>query len=189
MSLDKRELLLRVLAEYQPTTPQESEHRATIMALVREHNDIFSADCQVGHITASALVVDESTQQVLLHFHKKLQCWLQFGGHSEPDDTTPAMTALRETQEETGLPDLYFVRDELLDVDVHPIPADNFMPDHLHLDFRYLLGTHQPDAVYAAEDESDVFRWMTFAEALETEGIDEGLARLIRKAQDYLWAS
>jgi 8-oxo-dGTP pyrophosphatase MutT (NUDIX family) len=186
MSMDKRELLLGMLADYQPATPQEFEHRATIMALAREHADIFSAECPMGHITASALVVDVATQRVLLHFHKKLNRWLQFGGHSEPDDATPDATALRETQEETGLPDLYFVQDGLLDVDVHSIPARGSMPEHLHLDLRYLLGTHQPEMVHGADDESAIFRWMTFAEALATESIDEGLKRLLKKTMAIL---
>ena len=41
-------------------------------------------------------------------FHRKLQRWLQLGGHGTVDETDPSQTALREAIEESGLKDLQF---------------------------------------------------------------------------------
>ena len=49
--------------------------------------------------TASVYIVREG--KVLLHFHKKLQKWLQPGGHIELDED-PNQAAIREAKEETG---------------------------------------------------------------------------------------
>jgi 8-oxo-dGTP pyrophosphatase MutT (NUDIX family) len=49
--------------------------------------------------TASVFIVRDG--KVLLHWHKKLNKWLQPGGHIELDED-PNQAALREAKEETG---------------------------------------------------------------------------------------
>jgi hypothetical protein len=69
------------------------------------------------------------------------------GGHGEPSETEGWVVALREALEGTGVVGL--VRHAgwpgLLDVDVHRIPARGDVPEHDHLDLRYLF-TAPPDA-------------------------------------------
>jgi ADP-ribose pyrophosphatase YjhB (NUDIX family) len=85
--------------------------------------------------------------------------WLQPGGHIEAGETA-AQGALREAEEETGLP----VRHEsdggvFVHVDVHPGPKG-----HTHLDLRYVV--RAPDVAPApAEGESQLVRWFTWDEA------------------------
>ena len=57
----------------------------------------------VGHVTASAFIVNPATKQVLLLQHKALGSLLQPGGHVEPADKTILAAAEREVMEETGL--------------------------------------------------------------------------------------
>ncbi len=56
-------------------------------------------------------------------FHKKLQKWLQFGGHSDGDSDTRA-TATREFHEESGIEIEPIVMDDIFNIDIHDIPAD-----------------------------------------------------------------
>jgi len=124
-----------------------------------------------------------TTGRFLLHHHKTLGRWLQVGGHCDPGEDDPAQTALREAHEETGLPDLRFLDDAPIDIDVHPIPARVDRAAHLHLDIRYALVTRCPDAVHAGEGESAAFAWLTPADlAARGEPVEPALARLIEKA-------
>ncbi|MCY4466152.1 MAG: NUDIX hydrolase [Chloroflexi bacterium] len=176
--------ILRILARHSPADHKEARDIQLIKQLVCKHGDILSPRCQVGHITASALVIDCTSGRVLLHFHRKLRCWLQVGGHME-NETDVAQAALREAREETGLPDLVFFPPAAgpVDLDVHTIPAQPDMPAHLHLDFRYLMVTRQPRALAPEQGESARFRWLSVAEALAMgEALDSSLRRLLRKA-------
>ncbi len=178
--------LTRMLDAHQPADDKEARDIQLIKQLIAAHPDILSMSCEIGHITASALVVDLSSGRALLHFHKRLGRWLQVGGHIEYE-TDLARAALREAREETGLPDLeHFPPGEApspIDYDVHTIPESGEAPQHLHLDFRYVLATSRPGALAPAQGESTRFRWLKSADALdEGAAIDESLRRLLRKA-------
>lgn len=89
-----------------------------------------------GHFTASSYVVDPSSRHIVLIYHKHLNRWLQPGGHIEPTDLNIIASAQRELREETGL---NHAEDwQLIDLDIHLIPARLEMPEHLHFDLRFL---------------------------------------------------
>ncbi len=178
---------LALLARQKPADAKEARDIHRIQSLITAHPDIFSSSCEVGHVTASAVIVELESRRTLLHYHKRLGRWLQVGGHVERE-TEIAQAALREAREETGLPDLRFHRAECpaspIDIDVHSIPRRGDQPEHLHLDFRYLLLTSQPDALVPAEGESTRLRWLSFLEALNMgDEIDASLRRLLLKAR------
>ena len=90
---------------------------------------------------------------MLLHHHRRLDRWLQLGGHDEGEHD-PLQTALREAREESGLLDLTPLSAAILDIDVHEIPAGRSEPAHLHHDVRYALQTSTPDAIAQVDAES-----------------------------------
>ena len=175
-----------MLDAHQPADDKEARDIQHIKRLIAAHPDILSMSCEIGHITASAVIIDMTTGRALLHFHRRIGRWLQVGGHLEYE-TDIARAALREAREETGLPDLeFFPPGEAplpIDYDAHEIPQSGDIPQHLHLDVRYLLATRRPDALAPAAGESTRFRWLSPADALdEGAAIDESLRRLLRKA-------
>jgi 8-oxo-dGTP pyrophosphatase MutT (NUDIX family) len=187
----------RIAALLDGHTPADDGEAAS-MALVRRllaeigqqgGGSLMSKHYALGHVTGSALVLDADSGRFLLHYHKKLARWLQFGGHAEDDEADPLHTALREAREESGLADLCPLSPAPADIDAHLIPARGGQPAHYHLDFRYVLITNMPAGVGAGADESAAFLWLAEAD-LDERGItlDPALHRLIGKAA-HLYAA
>ena len=178
--------ILNMLDAHQPADDKEARDIQLMQQLIAVHPNILNTNCEIGHITASAVIVDRASRRTLLHFHKRLGRWLQVGGHTNYE-TDLAQVALREAREETGLPDLAHHPPEdkpvPIDFDVHTIPQSGDLPQHLHLDFRYVLVTGQPAALAPAKGESTRFRWLTFKEVHDMgAAIDGSLRRLLCKA-------
>ncbi|MEZ6184493.1 MAG: NUDIX domain-containing protein [Planctomycetota bacterium] len=137
MQPSTRDALLDLLQDHVAADADEATDLARIRALILESAAPTSRDqFAPGHLTASAVLVDPARERTLLIKHRKLGLWLQPGGHFEPDEVVPAAAALREVQEETGLAGRAL---ELLDVDVHAIPARKQDPAHEHFDLRFLV--------------------------------------------------
>jgi 8-oxo-dGTP pyrophosphatase MutT (NUDIX family) len=107
--------------------------------LILQSKNPFSRANRLGHITASGLVIHEN--KVLLIFHPYIKRWFQPGGHIDEGEI-PVDAAIREVYEETGfvcILDPEFP--ELIDVDIHEIPANPKKGEgpHLHIDLLYRL--------------------------------------------------
>lgn len=168
-----------LLAAHRPADALEREHHARMVTLLESAKTPFSrAHFDPGHFTASAFVLTEDRERVLLIWHRKLQRWLQPGGHIETDDGDPIAAARREVTEETGLTELVLVGTGLLDADVHLIPAHGDEPEHSHFDLRFCFATTQRDAV--AGDGVSAVRWVPLAE-LTTLQTDDSVRRAAQR--------
>jgi 8-oxo-dGTP pyrophosphatase MutT (NUDIX family) len=176
--------LLDVLAAHRPADGRERDDVARIAAFVARHEDPFDRRIAEGHLTGSAVVVSHDAARVLLVHHRKLQRWLQPGGHAEPGERTGEGVALREAREETGIDGLALhpLAPRPLDVDVHAIPARPGEPAHLHLDLRYLVVAPAGARIVRQVAESSDLRWFEWP-ALAALGLDEGLQRALAKVR------
>ena len=117
---------------------------------------------------------------MLLHHHRKLGRWLQFGGHCDGDEDV-VRVARREALEESGIQGLIVASERPFDLDIHEIPAHGGEPAHFHYDVRFMLIAPEAAApVLSAE--SHELRWFA-AEELAGLPLDESLRRMIRKWQ------
>ena len=133
------------------------------------------------HVTASALIVHPPSRRVLLRWHQRQQAWLQIGGHADPGEADPLVVALREGEEETGLPDLTpWPDEELRHVVVVPVPANKHEPAHEHADLRFLLATQHPGAARPERPTAEL-RWLSTADALQLTS-EENVRETIRRA-------
>ncbi len=72
--------------------------------LARSPGDVLSSmHFDPGHFTASGFVTDPTNSRMLVIHHRRLDMWLQPGGHVEPTDPTLLAAAVREVLEETGV--------------------------------------------------------------------------------------
>lgn len=144
-----------VLGGWEHPEPQQRVLRDAYLVFLREHRDAMSRGCRVGHVTASALVMDERRRRVLLTLHPKAGRWLQLGGHVEPGDASLRDAARRETIEEGGIADVTISATPLR-LDRHPVLCGGSMSEHLDVQYLALVPA---DARAVMSDESDDLRW------------------------------
>jgi 8-oxo-dGTP pyrophosphatase MutT (NUDIX family) len=152
--------------------------RERLVAFVAENPEAFERSLLVGHVTASAWIVDPACTQALLTHHRKLGKWLQLGGHVDGDPDL-RRAALREAHEESGLRSLRFASDAIYDLDIHPIPARPGEPAHDHYDVRFAFFA-DPVEPLVVSAESKELAWVPL-DALRAYGADESVFRLARK--------
>jgi 8-oxo-dGTP pyrophosphatase MutT (NUDIX family) len=173
--------LSRLVAAHRAADAEEGRHRDHVLRFLAEAKRPMDRNVyEPGHITGSAFVVSEDGRRVLLIHHAKLKKWMQPGGHVEAGETDACEVARREAQEEVGVRTAEG-SGELLDVDVHTIPARGEQPEHFHFDLRYLFLV--PAGEIAAADEVLDAKWFELAEA-EAMEIDPGVRRMIRKVRE-----
>ena len=167
-----RNKLIGDLEAYRAHHPQEAATADRFLDFVRHHQRCFHRDCLPGHVTASAWLIDPGGSRVLLTHHRKLNRWLQPGGHCDGDPDT-LRTALREAAEESGLA-VETCSVAPLDIDIHAIPARKPFPSrkaaparaaepaHLHYDVRYALRAKSDE--FTVGEESHALAWVGFAD-------------------------
>lgn len=151
--------LERVRGAIARITPVDDREAESIRATLRRLSwpgDPFAEDEHDHHVTASAFVV--SSRGMILHRHRRLDIWVQPGGHVDRGET-PEAAAVRETLEETGLEVAHLVPEELFHVDVHPGPRG-----HTHYDLRYVVVASPLDPTPPEGESPDVF-WFDFESA------------------------
>jgi 8-oxo-dGTP pyrophosphatase MutT (NUDIX family) len=188
-----RDPVIQLLTAYRAANPAEAQVADRILALVNSRTDCFDRTCRPGHLTGSAWVVSPDGDRHLLLHHRKLDKWLQPGGHADGQNDL-AEVALREAIEETGLQSLKVVADSLggavLDLDIHDIPAryaadGSLIEDgHEHHDVRFLLQADADESL-CLSDESNELRWCT-PEEVQSLTQEWSVLRLLEKSQERL---
>lgn len=172
-----RDELIKSLMDYRGRHPEESATIDRFEAFVLDEPRCFERDCWRGHVTGSAWVVNAAGTHVLLTHHRKLNRWLQLGGHSD-GDCDALRVACREAVEESGLA-VEPVSGVLFDIDIHPIPARRADPAHYHFDARFALRSVVNEA-FRVSDESHALRWVNLDE-LESVTHEPSMLRMAHK--------
>lgn len=165
-----------IFQKYLEIHPDEVKDLRLLSDQLAQPADILSRKNFIGHVTASAFVINEHTKQVLLLENTALSKLLQPGGHVEASDTSLLNAAQREVREETG-----FKRHELtlraavpqdpdvpFDINTHHIPANikKDEPEHYHHDFRYIYTTKKGN-VETDPSESSSHKWVEWEDFID----------------------
>lgn len=180
MSGATREHVLALLRAHAatPLDAQEAATTAEMLRFVEAEPLCAERALAFGHLTGSAWIVDPSRRRTLLTHHRKLDKWLQLGGHADGDLDLRAV-ALREAQEESGLTRLRVASDRLFDVDRHWIPPRKSDPGHWHYDLRFLIEA-DPEEPLVVTAESKELAWIELARLAEYNP-EESMMRMARK--------
>jgi 8-oxo-dGTP pyrophosphatase MutT (NUDIX family) len=172
-----RRIVIGLLESYAQRHPAEHTKLAQFIDFVHANERCFERDCWAGHVTGSAWLVDQTRDRVLLTHHKKLDRWLQLGGHSD-GVADPLTVAIREAHEESGLA-VIALDSSVFDIDIHEIPARKTDPAHLHYDVRFALQTRDGDAFRVSAESHDL-AWVN-VRRLEDYTDEESVLRMSRK--------
>lgn len=118
---------------------------------------------------ASAYTIDFDKKEVLLMYNRKLNLWLQPGGHIEGLET-PQETAIRETLEETGI-HIKIGGPTFDNINFQPISVERYINkvgDMIDIQF---LGI--PETKEIKNDEGNKAIWMPFEELKSANEVDE----------------
>ena len=154
-----RTTLLNLLDRYEPHVPEEIISKQNMISFVEQNSDCFERSLLIGHMTASAWLVDTTNTHTLLTLHAKFDEWLQLGGHCDGDSDVLSV-ALKEAREESGIQSITPVMSEIFDIDIHPIPANSRDPGHFHYDVRFLLQVTSNETIVQSLESKDL-RWFS----------------------------
>ena len=158
------------LLSYQPFNEQEEKDREVMLALLDTQPDIFDRKNRVAHFAASAWLVNQAHDKVLMIYHNIYRSWAWTGGHADGDQDL-LHVALKEAREETGITNLKPVSEgifslEMLTVDGH-VKRGEYVSSHLHANVTYLLEADEADTLHIKPDENSGVRWFALDEALK----------------------
>jgi 8-oxo-dGTP pyrophosphatase MutT (NUDIX family) len=149
--------LSHLLNNYHPQDPEEQDYKKRIFNFLHQYPNAFERSLEVGHVTAAAWLVNKDNTKALLMHHRKLNIWIQLGGHCDGDPDVLAV-AIREAQEESGIMNIKPVSDDIFDIAIHFVPESKTEKPHYHYDVRFLLQV-MSDEDYIKNEESYELAW------------------------------
>ncbi len=157
------------IRSFYPWNQQEEADRLVILASIAGVPDIFCRTSLTMHMSASAWVVNERRDKVLMVYHNIYDSWSWLGGHADGDRDLLAV-ALREVKEESGISHVKPVSEaifslEILTVDGHE-KRGVYVPSHLHLNVTYLLEADDKEQIRVKRDENSGVAWFGLEEAV-----------------------
>ena len=154
-----RKLLIETLRKYNSAFPEEMMFVPRFLSLLSNFDQCYSRALTTGHMTASAWIINKDGSKALLVHHKKLNRWLQPGGHADGNEDL-LQVSMKEAVEETGLKSLIMENEDIFDVDIHLIPTHGSVRAHFHYDIRFLIFADGDEAPVVS-DESHEIRWIS----------------------------
>lgn len=162
--------IIEQIESYAPYNEQEERDKSVMLDCLRSFEDVFTRKNRLAHMTASAWVVNERFDRVLMAYHNIYDSWSWLGGHADGEENLLAV-ALKEVREESGVQNVRPASEdifslEVLTVDGH-VKRGQYVSSHLHLNVTYLLIADDTDALTVKPDENSGVQWFTPDDAIK----------------------
>ncbi len=176
--MDRMALLLALQAYY-TSFEEEKAFIPRFKSLLSNFENCYERTLLSGHMTGSAWIVDRNGSEALLVHHKKLNRWLQPGGHADGEENIIDV-ARKEAEEETGFMSLKLHSPEIFDIDIHVIPARKNEVAHFHHDIRFMFVADNKED-FAVSEESNEVSWIPRTNIQDYVGNNDSIHRMVRK--------
>ena len=152
------------LSLFQPQTPEESAAKEeTIHYLTRYGDAFYTRECSACHLTSSGFVVNRSLDKVLFVHHRIYGSWCWTGGHADGEHDL-LKTAIRETQEETGVLQIKLLCETMVSLDKLSVPfhqkKGKLVLAHMHMNASYLLLCDESEKITPNLEENSAVQWI-----------------------------
>lgn len=173
---DLRDILLDYHSQYN----EEILYKRRMLHLLDHYSDCFERSCLSGHFTGSAWILNHDHSKALLVHHKKLNRWLQPGGHAD-GEVNLFNVAYREAREETGISG-FQMHGSIFDLDIHLIPKRKDVPAHYHFDLRAMLTADEQENIVINEESNDV-KWISINKISSLLSDNSSITRMVNKTR------
>ena len=175
--------LQKSLRDYQKNYPEELAVVADFERFLASTPLAFHRESLQGHFTSSAWILSPEHASTLLTHHRKLNMWIQLGGHCDGDSDVLA-SAQREAVEESGITEIRPIDSQIFDIDKHFIPARPDAPEHFHYDIRFLF--QAANLNFVVSPESKDLGWKKYDDPFFKSKESESIKRMHKKWLQFL---
>ena len=172
--------LKQLLKSYIQKNPYEV-NAIKMLNFFDDHDSCFEKNNFPGHFTGSAWVISPNKNKILMTHHKKLNMWLQLGGHADGEKDLKSV-AVKEAKEESGFNNFSILSEEIFDLDIHKIKPMNQEPEHLHYDVRFLLEADPNEQNIIISEESHDVKWIHLDD-VSGYNSEESISRMVEKTR------
>ena len=172
--------LKQLLKSYIQKNPYEV-NAIKMLNFFDNHDSCFEKNNLPGHFTGSAWVISPNKNKILMTHHKKLNMWLQLGGHADGEKDLKSV-AVKEAKEESGFNNFSILSEEIFDLDIHKIKPMNQEPEHLHYDVRFLLEADPNEQNIIISEESHDVKWIHLDD-VSGYNSEESISRMVEKTR------
>jgi len=178
LSSDRADLR-KELESYSSEYEVEKAFKERMLFLLDNHANCFERSLEFAHFTASAWVINDSSDECLLTHHAKLNRWLQIGGHADGEEDLKRV-CLKEVHEESSLSKISLVNGEIFDLDIHLIPERKGIPAHDHYDVRFLVLADRNEEI-KFNHESMEMKWVLLKDVDQMSAGNDSMKRMVNK--------
>ena len=159
---------IKQLNQFKPANEQEKQDKRVILDYIEKYpHNVLLRENHVAHITSSGFIMNKDLSKVLMVHHNILNKWAWTGGHADGDKDL-LKVAIKEAKEETGIADVVPISEEIMSIDILPVPAHrknkSYINTHLHLSIAYVLVANENQEVSVKEDENSGVKWIPVEE-------------------------
>ena len=155
------------LKKYNPYNEQEERDKEQMLSFIDQNENFLTRNNTIGHFSASAFVVNNERNKMVIVYHNIFDGWIYPGGHADGEEDLLSV-AIREVEEETGLKvkvlDNNIFSIQSLPVTGH-IKREKYVSAHTHFDVVYLLEADDTIPLVYRVDESKGAKWINFEKA------------------------
>jgi len=162
--------LLREIERYEPYNEQEARDKNVMLGFLKNQKNILTRENEIAHFTASAWVLNEKQDKVLMIYHNIYDSWSWTGGHADGEENLLEV-AIKEVKEETGLNEVRPIQKDIFSLEILTVEGhlknSQYVPSHLHINCTFLLEASEKEELVMKPDENQGVRWMDIEKCAE----------------------